>query len=142
MPKFRRDAYPEPEAKFFAEERQTNEPHTTYPGYQKMVPDYAAKPYAGVPFWQRFVFPLLNDREHPGELQNLHIGLQNAVGSRYRLRAVGKKVPISALIVNPFDRTAEKGERGFTTVQPSVRIAEGQSTVIIPASIRRDRERF
>lgn len=142
MPKFRRDAYPEPEAAFFAEERQSNDKHDAYPGYQKMVPDYIAKEYPGTPFWQRFVFPLPNDRSQPGEMQMLRIGLQNAVGSRYRLRSVGKKVPISALIVNPFDRTSENGERGFTTVQPAVRIAEGQSTVIIPASIRRDRERF
>ncbi len=142
MPKFRRDAYPEPEAKFFAEEKQTNLPHDAYPSYQKMIPDYVAKPYSGVPFWQRFVFPLGNDRQHPGEMQNIHIGLQNAVGSKYRLRPTGKKVPISALIVNPFDRTSENGERGFTTVQPTLRIAEGQSSVTIPASIRRDRERF
>ncbi len=142
MPKFNRERYPQPEAKFFAEERQTNDQHSPEPGYHKMVPDYVAKAYPGAPFWQRFVFPVLQDREHPGEMQNLHIGLQNAVGSKYRLRPVGKKVPISALIVNPFDRTAENGQRGFTTVQPSVSIAGGQSTVVIPASIRRDRERF
>lgn len=141
MPKFRRDAYPEPEAKFFAPDKQTNLPHEAYASYQEMQPDYVAKHYSGVPFWQRFVFPNVNDRQHPGEMQNIHIGLQNAVGSRYRLRPTGKKVPISVAVVNPFARTSENGERGFTTLQPTLRFAEGQSTVQIPASVRRDRER-
>lgn len=141
MTKFRRDAYPEPEIAFIADERQTNLAHEPGSAYQKMIPDYVAKAYPGAPFWQRYVFPLLHDREHPGETQMLRIGLQNAVGSRYRLTPTGRRVPVSALIVNPFDRTSENGYRGFTTVQPTVRIADGQASVTIPASIRRDRER-
>jgi hypothetical protein len=140
--KFYREKYPQPEIKNVAPEEQTNYPHEAYPAYQKMVPDYVAKAYAGTPFWQRFVYPPLHDREHPGETQLLRIGLQNAVGSKYKLKATGRKVPITALIVNPFDRVQEKGERGFTTVQPAVNFGDGQATVSIPASIRRDRERF
>lgn len=142
MPKFNRNLYPEPEIRFVAPEETNQDEHTTNPPYQKMVPDYVAKAYPGIVRWRREVYPPLHDREHPGEEQMLRIGLQNAVGSRYRLRPVGKKVPITALIVNPFNRTSETGERGFTTVQPAIRIADGQSTVSIPASIRRDRERL
>ena len=139
--KFDREKYPQPEIAFEAPQVQTNEVHAPYAGYQKMVPDYVAKAFPGSPRWQRFVYPYLNDRSQPGETQMLRIGLQNAVGSQYRLKPTGKRVPISALIANPFDRTSENGERGFTSVQPSVRIANGQTSVEIPNSIRRDRER-
>lgn len=119
----------------------TNNPHEPMAGYQYMEPDYRAHMYAGAPFWQRYAYPGVQDREHPGEMQLLRIGLQNVVGSQYRATPTGKKVPLTAFIVNPFERTSESGRSGFTSVQPTVQLANGQATVAIPASIRRDRER-
>lgn len=142
MSKYDRDRYPQPEIAFVAPDDLKNDAHKPSVGYQYMEPDYRAKAYPGAPFWQRFVYPKPHDREHPGEFQMLRQGLQNAVGSQYQLRPTGKRVPLTAFIVNPFERTSDNGRSGFTSVQPTVSLANGQATVAIPATIRRDRERY
>lgn len=110
--------------------------------YNPYKPDYKATFYPGVTIFRRNVIPGLNVRDNPGQDQLLRIGLQNVVGTQFKANPTGASKSLRALISNPFAKAQGDDQGNYTVVQPVIDIAGAQAIASIPASVRRDRERF
>lgn len=112
------------------------------PGYySRVLPDYVAEPYAGVP--RAATLPASRwthwRRDQPDEAQLVHLFLRQPVGSRYIRREGAQPQPVLVFAPNPLTRVRERPAGTYEAVPTEARIAGMVAELEIPGSVRRRR---